>query len=432
MFKRNRGFTLVETLVVSAVLVGLFLAVNAIYVGSAKQSRSADEHSTAADSATRALEFILSDLRQMAVRPKPEPLTETFRLSRDRRSIAFLRSEPGSQGTTEGGAISVVTFQVGVSPRGTGNYILERVREKEGCATESHVMPSIVLRDLDYEPIQDGTRYFIRVSVTALSRDDDVRLAEPDYAPKTYSASSLFEVLRPESKARFADGLPTVNPLAAITPGAMGAPAGSVTTSAGSNPPIGQPHDVPPPPPMRERVAGATPTTTDSTGAGDGTTGADGEPGADGTGATTAPTGGTPGTRPNPWVATGVRPNLRDPIQKLLDTIREDNGDDFRGKVRGFVYGRYEDSNRGTSLRSGEFSEGYVIDFTGKGNVDPARQIERILERLARVSASALGQFLRQHGVLDADPDSISQSLNGGNSNPPEEPPVPVSQLRGR
>jgi hypothetical protein len=212
----------------------------------------------------------------------------------------------------------------------------------------------------------------------------------------------------------------------------MGAPAGSVTTS-GANPPIGQPHDVPPPPPMRERIAdGATPSTTDSTDAGDGTTLAGGEPGDPDSGSTTGPGSGTPGARPNPWVATGVRPNLRDPIQKLLDTIREDNGDDFRGKVRGFVYGRYENSSRGTSLRSGEFSEGYVIDFTGNGSVDPARQIERILERLARVSASALGQFLRQHGVLEADSDSISRSLNGENSTPPEEPPVPVSQLRGR
>ena len=59
-----------------------------------------DENATAAESAGLALEVILADLRQMAVRPKPEPLSESFRLSNDRRSIAFLRSESSAAVTT--------------------------------------------------------------------------------------------------------------------------------------------------------------------------------------------------------------------------------------------------------------------------------------------------------------------------------------------
>ncbi|MBI4871148.1 MAG: prepilin-type N-terminal cleavage/methylation domain-containing protein [Candidatus Riflebacteria bacterium] len=431
MSRRNRGFTLVEALVVSGVLLVLLVVVNALYVGSFKQGRASDEHATAAESAAAALEFILEDMRQMAVRPRPEPLAETFRLSKDRKSIAFLRSIPRTAGMTDG-AVSVVTFQVGLSSHDTGNYVLERLEERDGVPPRSRVLPAVVLRDVDYAPMKQDGKDFLRVSLTALSRDDDLRVVDPQYAPKMYSVSSLFEVRRPDSKTQFTDGVAKVNVLGAVTSQPIGAPATSTGAEAPATPPaIVQPHDVPPPPPARTRLASNDPTdsatdTAATTPSGPGT------PGGPGTPPSNPPPGGpgTPGQPPgNPWVATGVRPPLRDPIQQLLDRIREDYGADFHGRIRGFVMGRYANNGSSAGHRDGEFTERYEIDFSGNGSLDPGKQIERILERMARVSADAVEQFLRQHGV-ESDPSEIQRSLGVGSADSDDD--RSEGSLRGR
>lgn len=396
MRKSNQGFTLVEMVVVVAVLVLLFAVANTLYVGSARQGRLTDEHATAAEHAAVALESVLADLRQMAVRPKPQPLSEAYRLSNDKRSIALLRSEPRVGGTSAAESASLVTFQLDTSSRGTGNYIMKRLQEMEDGTKTERALPGIVLRDVRYDAIEQDSRNFLRVTVTALARDEDLTKVAPELAPKTYSASSLFEVRQPEAPAAFTAGLPAVNALAAATPPAVPAPApGQSPDPSVPQVPIEKPSDVTPPPVARQapRVPSG-----------------DSNPPAEPAPATPEPASPepppaqppAPPAQPapaNPWVATGVPAALRQPIQKMLDSIRDLYGDDYRSKIRGNVWGSFSVTHPDGTRKEGSFSENYTIDFTGKGGVDPARQIERILDRMAKISEHALAQFFRQHGV---------------------------------